>query len=454
MTAPARILDVQEVVNAHPLSRFQKTVIALCFLVVAIDGFDTAAIGFIAPSLRAEWGVTPAELAPLFAAGLFGLMAGAFVFGPLADRIGRKPVLIVTTIFFSAMTFASAFSPNVEWLIALRFLTGIGLGGAMPAAITLTAELCPEKRRSSLVTLMFCGFTIGSACAGLAASGIVSVFGWQGLLILGGVLPVLLVPVLIALLPESPRYLAASNTEPARVRDVLQKMAPQADLTGATFAPPVRPTGSPVSQLFKDGLGLGTLLIWTTFFMSLLVFYLLSPWLPLLITTAGFSMEHASLMGATLAAGGTVGAIQIGRLMDRFEPHRVLAGAYLVAGAFVILLGLAVATPWLLVVAIFGAGFGVAGAQVGINALAAGYYPTASRATGVSWANAVGRTGSVLGSMIGGVLLSLGWDLAMVFAAAALPAFLAALAMLAKAWAARSAKLRAAPAAAVATPAE
>jgi AAHS family 4-hydroxybenzoate transporter-like MFS transporter len=450
----ARTLDVQEVVNAHPLSRFQKTVIALCFLVVAIDGFDTAAIGFIAPSLKAEWGVTPAELAPLFAAGLFGLMAGAFVFGPLADRIGRRPVLIATTVFFGLMTFASAFAPSVEWLIALRFLTGIGLGGAMPAAITLTAELCPEKRRASLVTLMFCGFTIGSACAGLAASGIVSAFGWQGLLMLGGVLPVLLTPVLIALLPESPRYLVASSAAPARIADVLGRMAPEADLSGATFAAPVRPAGSPVSRLFKDGLGLGTLLIWTTFFMSLLVFYLLSSWLPLLITTAGFSMEHASLMGATLAAGGTVGAILIGRLMDRFEPHRVLAGAYLVAGAFVILLGSAVATPWLLVVAIFGAGFGVAGAQVGINALAAGYYPTASRATGVSWANAVGRTGSVLGSMIGGVLLSLGWDLATVFAAAALPAFLAALAMLAKGWAARSAARRPAPAAAIATPAE
>jgi AAHS family 4-hydroxybenzoate transporter-like MFS transporter len=200
----------------------------------------------------------------------------------------------------------------------------------------------------------------------------------------------------------------------------------------------VKAPGSPVGQLFRDGLGLGTLLIWTTFFMSLLVFYLLSSWLPLLITTAGFSMEHASLMGATLATGGTVGAILIGRLMDRFEPHRVLAGAYLVAGGFVILLGNAVATPWLLVVAIFGAGFGVAGAQVGINALAAGFYPTASRATGVSWANAVGRTGSVLGSMVGGVLLSLGWDLATVFAAAALPAFLAALAMLAKGWQART----------------
>jgi AAHS family 4-hydroxybenzoate transporter-like MFS transporter len=431
---PARTLDVQEVVNANPLSAFQKLVIALCFLVVAIDGFDTAAIGFIAPALKAEWAATPAQLAPLFAAGLFGLMAGAFVFGPLADRIGRKPVLVATTVFFGLATFASAFAPDIQTLTALRFVTGLGLGGAMPAAITLTAEVCPERRRSSLVTLMFCGFTIGSASAGLAASSIVAAFGWPGLLMLGGVLPLLLTPVLLALLPESPRYLATRGAEPARVRAVLARMVPAADVDGATFTQPVKAQGSPVGQLFRDGLGLGTLLIWTTFFMSLLVFYLLSSWLPLLITTAGFSMEHASLMGATLAAGGTVGAILIGRLMDRFEPHRVLAGAYLVAGGFVILLGNAVATPWLLVIAIFGAGFGVAGAQVGINALAAGYYPTTSRATGVSWANAVGRTGSVLGSMVGGVLLSLGWDLATVFAAAALPAFLAALAMLAKGW--------------------
>jgi MFS transporter, AAHS family, 4-hydroxybenzoate transporter len=434
---PARILDVQEVVNAHPLSRYQKMVITLCFLVVAIDGFDTAAIGFIAPALKAEWAATPAQLAPLFAAGLFGLMAGAFVFGPLADRIGRKPVLVATTVFFGLATFASAFAPDIQTLTALRFVTGLGLGGAMPAAITLTAEICPEKRRSSLVTLMFCGFTIGSASAGLAASSIVAAFGWPGILILGGVLPLLLTPVLLALLPESPRYLATRGAAPVRVRAILARMAPAADLDDATFVRPVKAPGSPVGQLFRDGLGLGTLLIWSTFFMSLLVFYLLSSWLPLLITTAGFSMEHASLMGATLATGGTVGAILIGRLMDRFEPHRVLAGAYLVAGGFVILLGNAVATPWLLVVAIFGAGFGVAGAQVGINALAAGYYPTTSRATGVSWANAVGRTGSVLGSMVGGVLLSLGWDLATVFAAAALPAFLAALAMLAKGWQAR-----------------
>jgi AAHS family 4-hydroxybenzoate transporter-like MFS transporter len=279
---------------------------------------------------------------------------------------------------------------------------------------------------------MFCGFTIGSATAGLAASHIVAAYGWQGLLVLGGVLPLLLVPVLWALLPESVRYLTLKGGSPEKIAAALGRVAPEADLAGTAFTGVRKPKGSPMLQLFKDGLATGTLLIWLTFFMSLLVFYLLSSWLPLLITTAGFSMANASLMAATLATGGTVGAVVIGRLMDRLNPHHVLAAAYVLAGAFVVLLGSATAQPWLLVFAIFGAGFGVAGAQVGVNALAAAYYPTASRGTGVSWANAVGRTGSVLGSMVGGFLLSLGWDLSTVFTVAAVPAFIAGAAMFAK----------------------
>jgi MFS transporter, AAHS family, 4-hydroxybenzoate transporter len=428
----ARPMDVQDLINAHPVSGFQKRVIALCFLIVAIDGFDTAAVGFIAPALRAAWGVTPAQLAPLFGAGLFGLMAGAFLFGPLADKWGRKPVLVVTTAFFGLATLASAFAPSIETLIALRFATGIGLGGAMPAAITLTSEFCPERKRASLVTLMFCGFTIGSALAGLAASHIVGAFGWQGLLVLGGILPLLLTPVLAGLLAESPRYLALRHAPAERIAAMMRRIAPGADLAGATFMGAGKGRGLPIGQLFQGGLGVGTLLIWTTFFMSLLVFYLLSSWLPLLITTAGFTMKSASLMAATLATGGTLGAIVIGRLMDRFDPHSVLAVAYLIAGVFVMLLGSTTAIPALLVFAIFGAGFGVAGAQVGVNALAAAYYPTTARATGVSWANAVGRIGSVLGSMVGGFLLSLGWDLSTVFTVAAVPALLAAVAMFAK----------------------
>lgn len=144
---------MQEFIDAHKLSAVQVTLLVLCFLIVAIDGFDTAAIGFIAPAIRADWGLTPGQLAPLFGAGLFGLMIGAFAIGPLADRYGRKAVLIFATVFFGAASLASAFSPNLTMLIALRFVTGLGLGGAMPNAITLTSEYCPEARRSTLITL-------------------------------------------------------------------------------------------------------------------------------------------------------------------------------------------------------------------------------------------------------------------------------------------------------------
>lgn len=433
----SRTIDVQDVIDTHKVSSFQKMLIGLCFLVVAIDGFDTAAVGFIAPALRAAWKLTPAQLAPLFGAGLFGLMAGAFIFGPLADKIGRKTVLTVTTLFFGVATVASTFATTIETLTALRFVTGLGLGGAMPAAITLTSEWCPMSKRSSLVTLMFCGFTTGSAAAGLAASHIVAAYGWQGLLLMGGLAPILLTPVLWIFLPESVRYLTLRGAPAVRISSLLRRIAPGADLAGAVFAGARKPNGLPMMQLFANGLTTGTLAIWTTFFMSLLVFYLLSSWLPLLITSAGFTMAHASLMAATLAAGGTVGAIVIGRLMDRFDPHFVLFWFYALAGAFIVLLGNAAGAPALLVFAIFGAGFGVAGAQVGVNALAAATYPTAARATGVSWANGVGRIGSVLGSMVGGFLLSFGWDLATVFTVAALPAFLAGVAMLAKGWAGR-----------------
>ena len=192
--ALTRTIDVQDFMNHHKLSSYQIRIIALCFLIVAIDGFDTAAIGFIAPALRAEWGVSAAQLAPLFGAGLFGLMVGAFIFGPLADKIGRKYALVLTVIFFGGASLASAWSTSITELTILRFLTGMGLGGAMPNAITLTSEFCPEKRRSFLTTLMFCGFTLGSAFGGLAAAQMVAEYGWESVLLLGGVLPLAWLP--------------------------------------------------------------------------------------------------------------------------------------------------------------------------------------------------------------------------------------------------------------------
>jgi AAHS family 4-hydroxybenzoate transporter-like MFS transporter len=426
-----RTIDVQQFIDAHPFSPLQRRLLALCFLVVAIDGFDVAIVGHIAPALRAEWALDVTRLGSLFAAGLFGLMIGSFIVGPIADRYGRKTMLVLSVLCFGGASVASAFSTGITSLIWLRFVTGLGLGGAMPTAITLTSEYCPTPRQSSLVTVMFCGFTIGSAIGGLAAAQVVTSYGWRPLFIGGGLFPLLLAGALWRALPESARYLVSRDSESSQVRATLERIAPDADLRNATFTGRSAQTSSPVGHLFGGGLLSGTLLLWVAFFMSLLVVYLLSNWMPTLIQRSGLSLQGASLITATFQLGGTVGAIALGRLMDTFNAHRVLGVAYLVAAGFVTLMGAATTMPWLMVGAVFGAGFCVSGGQVGANALTAAFYPTLCRTTGVSWALGVGRGGSIVGSLLGGVMLAQGWGLGTVYGLVAIPVVIASAALLA-----------------------
>ena len=255
-----RTIDVQGFINAHRLSAMQVLTLLLCFFIVAVDGFDTAAIGFIAPAIRAEWGLTAAHLAPVFGAGLAGLMAGAFLFGPLADRFGRKTILMACVGFFGLACLASAYSTSLGMLVVLRFLTGLGLGGAMPNSVTLSSEYAPEKHRSVLVTTMFCGFTLGSALGGVVAAHIVASFGWRAVLVIGGVLPLVLLPVLAMTLPESVRYLVMKGRKPEQVRRTLQRIAPSEDLSASVFAIPEKALrGFPVKHLFDRNLRRGTL---------------------------------------------------------------------------------------------------------------------------------------------------------------------------------------------------
>ena len=428
MSAALKV-NIQQFIDAQKISPFQLKVMALCFLVVAVDGFDTAAVGYIAPALKGQWQLVPTQLSSLFGAGLFGLMAGALLFGPLADKVGRRTILVIATLFFGIASIASATSNSIEALAIWRFVTGIGLGGAMPAAITLTSEYCPTKTRSLLVTTMFCGFTLGAALGGFAAASIIAEHGWQSVLLLGGVIPVILALVLLIFLPESVRYLVLRGGRNQAVAGLLGKISRDQTLEGAEFVDTAKVAGFPVKQLFSGDLLVGTLLLWVTFFMSLLVFYLLTSWLPTLLNSGGQSVKSSAMYALVLPIGSTIGAIGIGYLMDRFDPRFVLACSYVLAAGFITMLGYSTSMPSLLLLAVFGAGVGTGGSQVGINALAAAFYPTPSRATGVSWANAVGRTGSVVGSMVGGYFLSLGWDLTTVFAVAAIPALIASLAM-------------------------
>ncbi len=224
-------IDVQSFIDEIPLSSLQKLIMWLCFLIVAIDGFDTAAVGFIAPALKAEWGVQATDLAPLFGAGLFGLMAGALIFGPLSDKLGRKPILIGSVIMFGIASVFASFSADLQTLIIWRFLTGLGLGGALPNAITLTSEYAPTSRRSNLVTMMFCGFTVGSALGGIFSAQLLPHIGWHGILLIGGVLPLATVPFLYFLLPESIRFLVLKKKSTEKIEKIIHRIAPHLNST-------------------------------------------------------------------------------------------------------------------------------------------------------------------------------------------------------------------------------
>jgi MFS transporter, AAHS family, 4-hydroxybenzoate transporter len=427
--ASASPVDVAGFIDQQPVGGFQIKLLLTCAAVLFLDGFDTQAIGYVAPALAKEWGLTKAALGPVFSAGLFGLMIGALLFGPLADRIGRKKIIIFSTLAFGIGTLLTAFINDVNTLLLIRFLTGLGLGGAMPNAVAMTSEFSPHRRRATMVMIMFCGFSIGAALGGLLAAALIPQFGWRSVFAAGGAAPLLLVPILALRLPESVRFLALTGTANARVAELLAMIGPKAGFAPATEFVVHEPglTGMPVLHLFRDRRMLPTLLLWVVFFMSLLDLYFLSNWLPTVLNDLGASISSAAVIGSMLQVGGVVGTFALGSVIDRFS-FRALALVYFAAVFAVGAIGQLGHSVALVTMAIFAAGFCIVGGQIAANALAAGFYPTSVRSTGVGWALGIGRVGSIVGPLVGGALMTAKWSTGSVFMAAAIAAFCAALA--------------------------
>jgi AAHS family 4-hydroxybenzoate transporter-like MFS transporter len=421
---------ISEIIDNAKISPYQILILTLCFLIVLLDGFDTAIIGYIAPALREEWQLLPAQLSPAFGAGLLGLLIGSLLFGPVADAIGRKRVLLVSILIFGGGTLASAYTHSIESLILLRFITGIGLGGAMPTCITLSSEYSPVRRRMIMVTLSWSGFTAGLALGGILAGQIIPAFGWRGVLILGGIAPLLLLPLLAWQMPESVRFMTSSPKHADKLRKVVERITGKS-WAGVTIVDDERPVkaNSPISHLFIEGRAVRTLLLWVAFFCSLFVFYQLTSWLPSILKDVGYDIVHASRIGAMVPLGGTLGAILMALLMDRVGPYRVLALSYLGAALVVGATGYLMGDVYTLAATVFLIGFGVAGAQNGLNLVSATIYPTAARVTGVSWAMASGRFGSIIGSMLGAWMIVASGSTEMFFIWLALPVLVGAAAI-------------------------
>ncbi len=428
-------LDVQSFINQQPLSRYQWRVVLLCFLIVFLDGLDTAAMGFIAPALSQEWGIDRASLGPVMSAALIGMVFGALGSGPLADRFGRKGVLVGAVLVFGGFSLASAYASNVDQLLVLRFLTGLGLGAGMPNATTLLSEYTPERLKSLLVTSMFCGFNLGMAGGGFISAKMIPAYGWHSLLVIGGVLPLLLALVLMVWLPESARFLVVRNRGTDKVRKTLSPIAPQVVAEAGSFSVPEQKAVAArnvFAVIFSGTYGLGTVLLWLTYFMGLVIVYLLTSWLPTLMRDSGASMEQAAFIGALFQFGGVLSAVGVGWAMDRFNPHKVIGIFYLLAGVFAYAVGQSLGNITVLATLVLVAGMCVNGAQSAMPSLAARFYPTQGRATGVSWMLGIGRFGAILGAWSGATLLGLGWNFEQVLTALLVPAALATVGVVVK----------------------
>lgn len=439
--------DIQTFINEHPFSRYQWMILVLCFITVALDGFDTAIIGFIASDLVQEWGVQKSALGPVMSAALVGLAFGALTAGPMADRIGRKKVLVLSILVFGGFSLLTAFATSLNQLALLRFLTGLGLGAAMPNAATLMSEYAPERKRALLVNLMFVGFPIGSSLGGFISAWLIPHYGWQSVLVLGGVMPLMLAVVLIFLLPESARYLVVHNKSQTHIAAILRRIAPLPEQSRIVLNEPGQvKEKSALGVIFSPRYLVGTLMLCLTYFMGLLIFYLLTSWLPLLIRETGASLSQASIITALFPLGGGIGVLIIGALMDKLNPNKVVAVGYLLTGLFVCLVGLSTSSLLLMGVMVFIAGTIMNGAQSSMPALAAGFYPTQGRATGVAWMLGLGRFGGILGAFSGAFLMQAELSFRTIFMLLAIPALLSALALMIKYYASLRAPKEARPA--------
>lgn len=423
--------------DARPLTRVQYLAAILCGLVAVLDGFDVQSIAFAAPSISQEWAIPSAEFGLVFSAGLSGMVLGALSQGPVADRIGRKPALLACVVVFGVFTLTIAFARSLDQLLAARFAAGVGMGAAVPNFIALTSEYAPQRLKSRMIIAMNAGFPFGGFLGGILSAQLLTEFGWRSIFVVGGLAPLLLLPLLAWFLPESILFEAerAARRGEAdggpKARKLLSKLQGKDEtLDPQAFAWPSRDANLKprFAAIFEDGRAFGTVLLWAACFASLILFYALVSWLPSLLTQAGLPPSRAVTVAAILNLGAVVGGFCLGWVADRFGPRRALACNYLLAGCGCVAFGLSLHQS---LPVLFGLGallgFCCGGGQLMLNALSAMFYPTHIRSTGLGAAGMAGRLGSLTGPMVGGALLGAGLAMSSLFAWLAAPALVTAI---------------------------
>ena len=423
-----RQIDVHQIIDNARFSRFHWMVMALCALLLIFDGYDLFIYGVVLPSIMQEWGLTPLQAGALGSYALFGMMFGALAFGTLADRIGRKKGIAICFALFSSATIINGFASNPTEFGICRFIAGLGCGGLMPNAVALMNEYAPKRLRSTLVAIMFSGYSVGGMLAAGVGIYMLPRFGWESMFFAAAI-PLLLLPLILWKLPESVGFLLRQGRH-EQAREMLQKIQPglHIDAADQLHMSDTKGKGVAVFELFRDGRALRTLCLWLAFFCCLLMVYALSSWLPKLMANAGYSLGSSLSFLLALNFGGMAGAILGGWLGDRFNLSKVMVAFFVAAAVSISLLGFKSPTP-LLYLLIFVAGATTIGTQILLYAGAAQFYGLSIRSTGLGWASGIGRNGAIVGPLLGGALMGINLPLQLNFLAFAVPGAIAAIAM-------------------------
>ncbi|MEG0344066.1 aromatic acid/H+ symport family MFS transporter [Acinetobacter sp. TY1] len=424
-----KAVNVNHIIDHAKFRPFHFNVLVWCLLIILFDGYDLAINGVVLPLLMAEWGLTAMQAGMLASTALAGMMFGAMIFGSLADKIGRKKVIMICIVLFSGLTFAGGFASNPTEFAILRFLAGLGIGGVMPNLVALTSEYAPIRMRSTLVTGMFSGYAVGGVMAALLGSWFTPDFGWQIMFFIAGI-PLFLLPVIWKFLPESLTFIVQQDRQ-AEARKIVSRLEPTITVKETTTFELDKvdvPESASVMSLFRRGRAMNTVLFWIAFFTCLLTMYALSSWLPKLMMAAGYSMDNSLMFMMVMNIGAVIGIIGGGILADRFHLKPVLMCLGIIGAVVMSLMGFQ-SNEFLLYILVFLAGAASIGSQMLLYSYVAQFYPLAVRSTGIGWSSAIGRMGAIIGPILIGGLLGMNLPAHFNFMAVGLPVLITAIAV-------------------------
>jgi MFS transporter, AAHS family, 4-hydroxybenzoate transporter len=424
-TSSGAQVELGELIETQKFGRFAVVLMTFASITMFLEGFEMQLVGYAAPVMIKALGVDRAAFGSIFGAGNFGFMIGALMLGNLGDRFGRRRLILSGVLLFSIFTLVAAYGTTLTELSALRFIAGIGLGGAVPNAIALTAEYAPRGRRAIRISFLYVAYTLGGAATGVVAARIMPEHGWPAVFLIGGYAGLIMFAVLWAFLPESARFLAQRKPDGAALRRIVNRLRPDVQLAEGVriTLKEEAPKKVEVAALFQDGRAPLTLLLWAAYIFGLTALQFMTSWLPTLVNGTGIAVSLAVLIGSLFHLGGTFGNVGIGWMVDRKGAIAIAVG-FLIAVPIVAGMGPASTAVPTLMAAVFLAGFFIVGSQNGLNALSGMVYPTWMRSTGAGWTTGVGRIGSIIGPVLGGFLISFDLPISTLFLCVTVPLLL------------------------------